>query len=615
MHAPHSFQTRRVVVVATAVALLVALIGAVPSRAALPSDAWPAGLHGPFEVRDQLPLSIPMDDGVTLDGCVLRPALPAGVRAPVVLWSGPYFGEVFPGCDNDLWHTDDDPTGVSLPGDPPPAGEVPVMTLVHEGYAVAMVNIRGTGNSGGCLDPWSPREQHDQALLVEALAAMPWTNARIGMIGVSYNAGTAMEAAIENPPHLKTILIGGIMTDIYQLESTPNGAAVLGNMPTPQYRAGWLAPVTYGPFVGPSGTSELAHLGVMADRRCGLAHTLNAATSTPSLVDHRDAAFYGPRDFLPRMDRVTASVFMTGGFQDWGHRWQEDVAWKALRKAPKHMAVGNWGHQFPNQNGTIVEFRQQEIEWFDYWLKELGPAPATLGRVDYQAMTGEWSSSTAWPPAEAKDRVLYLGQDTASATRTVGDRSFVSTPAVRVLQSEDFNNSAGPMCDPTGTHAVVYTTGVLGDEVDVAGNPFAWLRLKSDQPGGLVRVTLADIGPDFACTGTRAQDFKVLSFGTADLRYDHSSYDAIPFPVNEDAHVRVDLSDVAARVPAGHRIAIIVGASTQEYENAPVLFTPTIVVRADGRPDASQIVLPVVSDSLLGTNPATRYAPRPWTGG
>src|ERR671918_141114 len=51
--------------------------------------------------------------------------------------------------------------------------------LVARGYAVAGFNVRGTGGSGGCLEFFGPKEQRDQAVLVEWLAAQPWSNGRV----------------------------------------------------------------------------------------------------------------------------------------------------------------------------------------------------------------------------------------------------------------------------------------------------------------------------------------------------------------------------------------------------------------------------------------------------
>ncbi|MBW3547817.1 MAG: CocE/NonD family hydrolase, partial [Actinobacteria bacterium] len=78
---------------------------------------------------------------------------------------------------------------------------------------------------GGCIDWFGPDEQKDQAAIVEWLAERPWSSGRVAMGGRSYMAGTAFEAAIEQTPSLKTVVVGGLMTDLYTLVHSPQGAA------------------------------------------------------------------------------------------------------------------------------------------------------------------------------------------------------------------------------------------------------------------------------------------------------------------------------------------------------------------------------------------------------
>ena len=58
--------------------------------------------------------------------------------------------------------------------------------------------------------------------LVEWAAAQPWSDGNVGMIGISYFAGTQMEAAVERPPHLKAIMPIQGTYDLYQ-SATHNG--------------------------------------------------------------------------------------------------------------------------------------------------------------------------------------------------------------------------------------------------------------------------------------------------------------------------------------------------------------------------------------------------------
>ncbi len=51
--------------------------------------------------------------------------------------------------------------------------------------------------------------------LVEWVAAQPWCDGNVGMIGISYFAMTQLEAAVERPPHLKAIFPLAVTADLY----------------------------------------------------------------------------------------------------------------------------------------------------------------------------------------------------------------------------------------------------------------------------------------------------------------------------------------------------------------------------------------------------------------
>src|SRR3954462_6962525 len=64
------------------------------------------------------------------------------------------------------------------------------------GYAVAQNHIRGTGESGGCLEQTSTHQIDDVARVIEYLGKdAPWSNGAVGMYGHSYDAETQTSTA------------------------------------------------------------------------------------------------------------------------------------------------------------------------------------------------------------------------------------------------------------------------------------------------------------------------------------------------------------------------------------------------------------------------------------
>jgi putative CocE/NonD family hydrolase len=132
-------------------------------------------------------VSIPMRDGVNLLADVHRPA-EAG-RYPVLVAASPYPRQI-----QDLGA----PAGFIEAG----ASDF----FAPRGYVHVIANLRGTGGSGGVFGFFDGQERRDMYDLVEWAAAQPWSDGNVGMVGISYFAGTQMEAAVERPPHLKAIM-------------------------------------------------------------------------------------------------------------------------------------------------------------------------------------------------------------------------------------------------------------------------------------------------------------------------------------------------------------------------------------------------------------------------
>lgn len=153
-------------------------------------------------------VAIRMPDSVELRANVFRPMAPG--RYPVIMSFGVYGKDVhfedaftaqwrvlknlYPGLDSDgssgrwlRWEV------------PDPERWVP------DGFVVVVVDGRGSGMSPGYLDPFSPQETRDLYECIEWAAAQPWSNAKVGLLGVSYLAIKQWQVAALRPPHLAAI--------------------------------------------------------------------------------------------------------------------------------------------------------------------------------------------------------------------------------------------------------------------------------------------------------------------------------------------------------------------------------------------------------------------------
>ena len=74
-------------------------------------------------------------------------------------------------------------------------------------YAVARLDVRGTGSSSGrATDEYPYQEQRDLAEVIAWLAAQDWCDGNVGMYGTSYSGFNSLHMAAERPPALKAVI-------------------------------------------------------------------------------------------------------------------------------------------------------------------------------------------------------------------------------------------------------------------------------------------------------------------------------------------------------------------------------------------------------------------------
>lgn len=167
---------------------------------------------------------IPMDDGVVLRADVFRP-IPEG-RYPVILSYGPYGkGLLFQEGYRDQWE-------IMVREHPDVAAGstnkyqnwevVDPEKWVPDGYVCVRVDSRGAGRSPGVLNFFSARETEDFYQCIEWAANQPWSNGKVGLLGISYYAMNQWLVATKHPPHLVAMCPWEGSADFYR-DATRHG--------------------------------------------------------------------------------------------------------------------------------------------------------------------------------------------------------------------------------------------------------------------------------------------------------------------------------------------------------------------------------------------------------
>lgn len=130
----------------------------------------------PAEVELLWGVRIPLRDGVKLNATVYKPR--GDERHPVIFTLTPYIGDTY---------------------------QERAFYFARNGYAFALVDVRGRGNSEGRFEPFA-NEGRDGQDVVEWLAAQAWSNGKVTMWGGSYAGFDQWATLKEFPPHLATVV-------------------------------------------------------------------------------------------------------------------------------------------------------------------------------------------------------------------------------------------------------------------------------------------------------------------------------------------------------------------------------------------------------------------------
>ncbi|MCA1705606.1 MAG: CocE/NonD family hydrolase, partial [Actinobacteria bacterium] len=225
----------------------------------------------PFETRAA--------DGTALRGHVYFPEADAPVAT--VLQLSPY------------WNT------VKGPGELQADSDV-VRPFVEAGFAVALVNLRGTGESDGCFQWGSRLDWSDASTVVEALAAQPWSNGNVGMYGTSYEGWTQYMAMADPPPSLKAAVpISGVI-DVWSLLTRQGAPISVGPVASTEFGAATS-------FVGLE-PAVLNHVGCPE-------YVTHLHQGAGLLISGDRTPYYQERDLRPFLVNSPVPVLMTNGLR------------------------------------------------------------------------------------------------------------------------------------------------------------------------------------------------------------------------------------------------------------------------------------------------------------
>ncbi len=451
---------------------------------------------------------------------------------------------------------------------------------VPRGYVHVIANLRGTGGSGGTFGFFDEQERHDVHDLVEWAAAQPWCDGNVGMLGISYFAMTQLEAAIEQPPHLRAIFPLAVTTDLY--DAAMHHGLFSSSFVTPFLAMVGLTSARRDRFWRSELIEAVRHVLHLSPLHRKFA-TMNGESSVVVLrealklhhephpwddlwraiaVEHPlHDEWWDERDLVPLLDRVEVPTYLGCGWENVPlHLPSTFPTFRSLVNAPEVRVamLCEFGLTWPWESLHV-----EALAWYDHWLKGRDTGILDGDPIRYW-MPGadEWRTTTAWPPPDAQLRSLALRSDgvLGDDEGPAGARSLMALGAGlgRVRPSE---------ADPPSM--LEWTTPPLEQVLDVAGDLEVELHATATAIDTAWFVTLQDVAPDGTTVDVTAgylraslravdEDRSVPGAPVLDCR----SFEAVV--PGEPTVFRVPLVANARRFEVGHRLRVVVASDDQD---------------------------------------------------
>ena len=295
------------------------------------------------------------------------------------------------------------------------------------GYAVARLDLRGTGSSGGrATDEYPAQEQADLHEVIAWLAAQDWCSGAVGMYGTSYSGFNALQMACERPSALKAICAIYATDDRYTDDVHYLGGVLK-----------WLDLVDYCHYMTPmNALPPVPAIWGEGWREEWLARIEEHEPWLFTWLENAsDGAYWRHGSVRPDYDRIACPTMIVAGWAD-GYRNNSFRTMEALARndVPRRLLAGPWAHASPSGSapGPRIDLVPEMVRWWDRWLRGVengvDSEPEALWYVrgshrpapDLDMVPGHWRAEE-WPSPRSGTRTLELLGPSA-VPRTPGRR-------------------------------------------------------------------------------------------------------------------------------------------------------------------------------------------------
>lgn len=511
-------------------------------------------------------LKVPMRDGVRLGATLYRPAGQKG-PLPVIFTLTPYIADTF----HDR-----------------------AMYFAKSGYAFALVDCRGRGNSEGTFRS-NENDGRDGCDVVEWLARQPWCDGQVAMWGGSYGADDQWATLKEAPPHLKTVV---------------PASAAFASVDFPFWRNIWttFVPQWFAYVSGVTGNANLfqdSSLWIGKCRRLYLDHLpfsqLDAVAGVPSANFQEWLKHPAPDAYWDAIVPTDAQfagmdlpiLTITGHYDDDQpgamEYYRRHMRLGSAAARDRHFLVmGPWDHpgtRTPKKevggltfgDASLLDMNALHKAWYDWTLKG-GPRPGFLRKrvACYLAGAEEWRYADALEDLTASRRPLYLDSRDGEANdvlhpgrlgnpapagskpdRYVYDPLDTRPGELEREEIKDWITDSRRALNLFGG-GVVYHSEPFAEAMDITGyvRLVAWIAL--DVPDTDFMATLYEVRPDGS--------FVKLTYDLLRARYRESLRTEKPVePGKVERYVFDGFPFFSRRIAKGSRLRLVIACPNSIY--------------------------------------------------
>jgi uncharacterized protein len=545
---------------------------------------------------------ITMSDGVVIRANVFLPSTPGPY--PTLLTATGYNKDAM------------NPTGTECDGQQGLAGAEP--NLAEKGYAVMVMDDRGTGASGGKWESWDARTQQDYKEVLDWIQGQPWSDSSVATTGASYMGITsfliaeadASRVAEGKPRAVKAIWADIPMADAYRDVTFQGGSSNVSFIPL------WLGLVGGLSALPPSSlslnpqeaaTNYLEHL--LDNVEFGGKHVVGAVLGEEPAYD---GPFYRLRSPVVRASEIRVPVVVQGGWWDLFQRG-EPLLWESLVNSPDRVLF--MSPHYHITSGPAMEDPKLKEKWFAHWLLGAKNSVQKTPHVNLFPINGtQWEHFKRFPLPKTKYQRLHLsGEASGSGGVALHDGSLTGTaphgeggdeapllpassPCSRETAQWTAGAAAGTPCETNNAtydaSSLTYTTAPLSGGMKFTGLITADVWAKLSTTDATLVAVLSDVETSgasnqitagFLMASQRAVDPALSTYGPKGLMirpwhpFTKASQKAVT--PNEPTEYKIEIYPTSEIVKAGDRLRLTIGTANT-FSSAPNV--PTLGQEAGG---------------------------------